>query len=458
MDLSLCSTCLGKKLKNIDQSVKDFVVPASSISPGDYMSITSDVKLHSYAQSLVSTVCNTALHTVYNSWDRRTNSFNLNLRDSTIGGSSIYCLKAVSTSDKNSGAYDTCEKLQRWYEQTHDRHNCILPNAWHLVTPNPLGAQRIVETFADFLTNPHVVKTLQDERHPEFIKLTRSDFPDCGKEARRPGTTMHISANGGLQSVPIMDFIRNPQIPMEPYPSAYCWHEDNKVEPKPGPATETSDPAQILSAAGLDVAAICSAIQKNVVESIQPLLARRKSSSLDQTGNIVNGSVRKALSMGGLGSPAPDTQSTPTKTQTLSVSGAFSDMTHKHVLSDESVLTGNSGINARKKLTELLSWSHKINAEIPTVSISTTGKRSWSDMADTPGDRNYTGQIYHVLQSNDTMSADAIKDICEILCIKYPQQRDYKGSQTPKQMAMMSIALMANHFFSTNEAKVPNLE
>ena len=130
MDLSLCSSCLGKKLKHIEQTVKDFVVPASSISPGDYMSITSDAALHSYAQSLVSTVCNAALHTVYNSWNRQTNSFSLNLRDSTTDGSSIYCLKAVSTSDKNSGAYDTCEKLQRWYDQTHDRENCILPNIY----------------------------------------------------------------------------------------------------------------------------------------------------------------------------------------------------------------------------------------------------------------------------------------------------------------------------------------
>ena len=99
------------------------MVPSSTISRGDYMAITSDEKLHSYAQELVSNVCNAALHTVHNSWDRRNNCYNLNLRESTIGGSSIYCLKAVSTSDKNSGSYDTCGRQNcnlSWLCQSED--------------------------------------------------------------------------------------------------------------------------------------------------------------------------------------------------------------------------------------------------------------------------------------------------------------------------------------------------
>ena len=166
---------------------------------------------------------------------------------------------------------------------------------------------------------------------------------------------------------------------------------------------------------------------------------------------------------GSKGSTAVDVSSpdrVEEESSSFSVAQAFSETVQKQEPLDESILTGDAETLAATKLREVLAWAHKLNPEIPTVSTCTKGKRSFDQMSDTPknGDKKWVGEIYQVLSSSTMMDATQIRNICEACSIDYPQSKNYKSTQPPKNMAMMSIAIMADHYFSTDELKVPNLD
>ena len=94
--------------------ISSFFVDPTGVSHGDAAHIHSDSDLLHYVQQKAAERCNLALSNVQNSWSNSNNAYNLDLYNSTIGGSKIYCLDAVTVAAKNSGIHSATSQLRRW--------------------------------------------------------------------------------------------------------------------------------------------------------------------------------------------------------------------------------------------------------------------------------------------------------------------------------------------------------
>ena len=150
-----CMYCSGGsvRLKNVSQATLDYVFPQSCVSHGDATHIHSDSDLLHYVQQKAAERCNLALSNVQNSWSNSNNAYNLDLYNSTIGGSKIYCLDAVTVAAKNSGLHSATNQLRRWFNDTHDEYGCIKPGSKHTfaeISSAP-DSPWMYESFYDFI-------------------------------------------------------------------------------------------------------------------------------------------------------------------------------------------------------------------------------------------------------------------------------------------------------------------
>ena len=76
-------------------------------------------------------------------------------------------------------------------------------------------------------------------------------------------------------------------------------------------------------------------------------------------------------------------------------------------------------------------------------------------MADLETD-DFTGALYKVMKQR--LKASDIRDICDNVSMKYPEKKEYSGNEPPLSYAMMSLAMMAWTYYSTDDVIIPKLE
>ena len=75
---------------------------------------------------------------------------------------------------------------------------------------------------------------------------------------------------------------------------------------------------------------------------------------------------------------------------------------------------------------------------------------------ETPVD--FTLKLYKLMDADTTLNATAVRQFCTDLLISYPKADESAKSFTPKQTALMKIAMLCWNFYSGGSTEEPDVK
>lgn len=429
------------KLKYVDQMALDSILPPDSVDDSDVALLQKDLSktaLRSLFQRKIMRYLNLACSAVSNSRDQY-GTYLLNLQDSLMGESGVYCLHAVTNTKKNM----SWEELTMWsklFSSSRDSDTHMLSHDGSFMT------------ITDFMLQPDNVSWWETTGRKESLdRLGANKWSIISQGYWNDADNYFVSA--GTNSVSLRDYFDRGKTNLVIPPSC-------------------SKDTRLLSKENFDA----------LVKEITALVVKSFEENPDTPKDLANisGAVSKAVSTA-LMSPAKSNNNTEPEGQrkkkqrslnmnssaSSSASSSESSPTYEHyfdmmVSKSQSNAQSNTQeeIKARAtivlKISEIITSYHSAKPDlIPAIPDTPQGgKRKIADIKDTP---DFTLNLYTLLDEDTSVDCKRTKSICKDLNLTYPTGSTGKSGFTCLQNALMKISVLCWNWFSKDMIAEPTL-